>query len=232
MNVSPCVWVCPTNATSLLFVTPPILSASKMTAVPIDLDIYPDEEALLQGLLKGERDACACMLKRYAPRVYAVALRMMGDPDEAEEVLQEAFISACKHIHTFEGRSALSTWLHRITVNAALMRLRKRKAFEVSLDAPVETLDGDDIPRQIADWAYVPDDHALDTETRQVLEEAIAQLPDSMRTVFVLREIEGYNTEETAKMLGISVSAAKVRLHRARLRLRELLTPYFSERAK
>ncbi|MCO6449388.1 MAG: sigma-70 family RNA polymerase sigma factor [Caldilineales bacterium] len=200
-----------------------------MTTVPIDLEIYEDEEALLQGLLDGDRFACACMLKRHAPRVYAVALRMMGDPDEAEEVLQETFISACKNITTFEQRSALSTWLHRIATNAALMRLRKRKGYEVSLDAPVETLDGDDVPRQIADWAYAPSSHALDSETRQILEDAVAQLPETLRTTFILREIEGYSTEETATMLDISISAAKVRLHRARLRLREILTPYFSD---
>lgn len=199
-----------------------------MTGLQIDLDIYEDEEALLQGLKNGDRHACACMLKRYAPRVYAVALRMMGDPDEAEEVLQETFISACKNIQNFEGRSALGTWLHRIATNAALMRLRKRKEPQISLDTPIETLEGDDIPRQIEDWAFYPDDHVLGGETRQVLEQAISQLPETLRTVFVLREIEGYNTEETAELLNISPSAAKVRLHRARLRLRELLTPYFS----
>ncbi len=202
-----------------------------MTGLQIDLDIYKDDAALLQGLQNGERDACACMLKRFAPRVYAVAMRMMGDPHEAEEVLQDTFISACKNIHRFEGRSALNTWLHRIATNAALMRLRKRKTKEVSLDSPIESLDGDDIPRQIEDWAFYPADLVLDSETRDVLEQAIATLPDTLRTVFVLREIEGYSTAETAEMLNISVSAAKVRLHRARLRLRELLTPYFAEPA-
>ncbi len=200
-----------------------------MTGLQIDLDIYPDEAALMQALQNGEPDACACMLKHFAPRVYAVAMRMMGDPDEAEEVLQETFISACKNIQRFEGRSALNTWLHRIATNAALMRLRKRKNKEVSLDNPIESLDGDDIPRQIEDWDYYPADLALNSETRDVLEQAIATLPDTLRSVFVLREIEGYSTAEVAEMLDISVSAAKVRLHRARLRLRELLTPYFTE---
>ncbi len=200
-----------------------------MTGLQIDLDIYPDEAALVQALQNGEPDACACMVKQSAPRVYAVAMRMMGDPDEAEEVLQETFISACKNIQRFEGRSALNTWLHRIATNAALMRLRKRKNTEVSLDNPIEGLDGNDIPRQIEDWDYYPADLALNSETRDVLEQAIATLPDTLRSVFVLREIEGYSTAEVAEMLDISVSAAKVRLHRARLRLRELLTPYFTE---
>ncbi len=200
-----------------------------MNVLQIDLDIYDDEEALLQGLQNGEHHACACMIKRYAPRVYAVALRMMGDPDEAEEVLQETFISACKNIQKFEGRSALNTWLHRIATNAALMRLRKRKDREVSLDSPIETLQGDDIPRQIEDWAFQPAHMALDSETRDVIEQAVAELPLTLRSVFILRDIQGYSTAETADLLDISVSAAKVRLHRARLRMRELLTPYFSQ---
>ena len=127
-----------------------------MTGLYIDLEIYDDEEMLLRGLKNGDRHACACMLKRFAPRVYAVAMRMMGDPDEAEEVLQETFISACKNIQDFEERSALNTWLHRIATNAAVMRLRKRKHKEVSLDSPVETLDGDDIPRQIRGLGVLP----------------------------------------------------------------------------
>ena len=202
-----------------------------MTSIEIDLDIYPDEESLLQGLKRGDPEACACMLKQYAPRVYAIAIRMVNDRDEAEEVLQETFISACKNIDKFEGRSALGTWLHRIATNAALMRLRKRKKYEVSLDAPVETQNGDDVVREVEDWAFSPDDHALNSETRAVLEQAIAALPETLRTVFVLREIEGYSTEETANILGISISAAKVRLHRARLRLREILAPYFTQSA-
>ncbi len=199
-----------------------------MNVIPIDLNVYSDEEALLAGLRSGDRHACACLLKRFAPRVYAVALRMTGDPDEAEDVLQETFISACKHVHEFEGRSALGTWLHRIATNAALMRLRRHTPEEISLDQPVASLDNEDIPHEISDWTYYPAGHVLDGETRQVIEQAIAQLPDTLRSVFVLREIEGLSTEQTADLLGIGVSATKVRLHRARLRLRELLTPYFT----
>ncbi len=207
------------------------LSCIQMSTLHIDLDLYPDEAALIQGLKRGDRNACACLLKKYAPRVYAVAIRMMGDADEAEEVLQETFISACQHIQRFEERSALGTWLHRIATNAALMRLRKQKSQkEVSLDAPVEALGSDDLPRQIEDWTYFPADLSLNNELRDLLEQAILQLPETLRSVFILREIEGYDTAETAAMLNISTSAAKVRLHRARLQLRELLAPYFSEK--
>ena len=162
--------------------------------------------------------------------MYAIALRMVNDPQDAEEVTQETFISACKNIQNFEGRSSLGTWLHRIATNTALMHLRKQPVHQVSLDAPIETLDGDDIPRQIADWADYPAGHALESETRQILEQAIESLPETLRSVFILREIEGYSTEEVAEMLGIGSSAAKVRLHRARLRLRESLAPYFAEK--
>ncbi len=199
-----------------------------MTGIEIDLDIYPDEAALVAGLKRGDPEACACMIKQYAPRVYAIAIRMLNDPDDAEEVLQETFISACKNINKFEERSALGTWLHRIATNAALMHLRKRKHREVSLDEPIEVQDGDDIYREVQDWTLAPDDHAMNSEVRDVLEKAISELPDTLRTVFILREIEGYSTEETAQILGISVSAAKVRLHRARLRLRQLLAPHFA----
>ena len=202
-----------------------------MTGIEIDLDIYPDEAALLEGLKRGDPEACACMIKQYAPRVYAIAIRMVNDPDEAEEVLQETFISACKNIDKFEGRSALGTWLHRIATNAALMHLRKRKNREVSLDEPIGTQSGDDVFREVQDWTIAPDDHAMNSETRDVLEKAIAELPDTLRTVFILREIEGYSTEETANILGISISATKVRLHRARLRLRESLAQYFTQPA-
>jgi len=200
-----------------------------MTGIEIDLDIYPDEASLLEALKRGDPEACACMIKQYAPRVYAIAMRMVNSKEEAEEVLQETFISACKNINKFEGRSALGTWLHRIATNATLMHLRKRKNREVSLDAPIEMQDGYAVHREIEDWAFSPDDHAMNSEMRDMLETAIADLPETLRTVFVLREIEGYSTAETARILDISVSAAKVRLHRARLRLRQSLAPYFTQ---
>lgn len=127
-----------------------------MNVIPIDLNIYSDEEALLTGLRAGDRHACACLLKRFAPHVYAVALRMTGDPDEAEDVLQETFISACKHVQEFEGRSALGTWLHRIATNAALMRLRRHTPDEVSLDQPIASLEGEDIPRRSPTGRSIP----------------------------------------------------------------------------
>lgn len=199
-----------------------------MPGLQIDLDIYPDEKSLIAGLKAGEKMACACLVKRYASQMYAVALRITGDESEAEEVLQEAFISACGKIHTFEERSRLSTWLYRIATNAALMHLRQRREDTVSLDEPQLMAEGDELPRQLSDWSVEPSEQVLSNELRQVLEEAIHKLPPSLRAAFVLRDIQGLSTQEAAEVLDISPGALKVRLHRARLQLRELLAEYLA----
>jgi RNA polymerase sigma-70 factor (ECF subfamily) len=192
------------------------------------LQIYDDEAALLEGLRRGEPDACTCLVKRFASLVYAKALRMVGDVDEAEGVLQLTFIKACEKFATFEGRSGLGTWLYRIAANEALMKLRRRRAPMESIDEVAETIQPEDIPQNLHAWPIDPANAALDTELRRQLDAALAALPESQRAVFVLREIEGLNTEETATALGLSESAVKVRLHRARLRLRELLAGYLA----
>ncbi|MCB0199657.1 MAG: sigma-70 family RNA polymerase sigma factor [Caldilineae bacterium] len=199
-----------------------------MPGLAIDLDIYPDEAALLEALKSGDKYACACMIKHHGSQMYAVALRIVGDSDEAEEVVQEAFISACKKVDTFEGRSKLSTWLYRITTNAALMRLRRQRGDTVSLDEPQLMEDGDLLPRQLGDWQVEPSEEALTSELRQVMEEAVQDLNPTLRAAFVLRDIQGLNTEEAAAALEISESALKVRLHRARLQLRESLAGYLA----
>jgi RNA polymerase sigma-70 factor (ECF subfamily) len=190
----------------------------------IDLSIYPDEAALLEGLRAGNRYACSCLLKHFGPRLYRVALQMTGDPDEAEDVLQEALIRSCEHIGDFKGSSALGTWLHRITVTTALMHLRRRG----SALTPVTTL-GDDSPPgadPFVDLSAGPSDEVLSAELRERLEAAILALPDTLRLAFVLRDIEGLTTKAAAEVLGISESALKVRLHRARLALRASLAAY------
>ncbi len=151
----------------------------------------------------------------------------MNDRQEAEEVLQETFISAFRALERFEGRSQLSTWLYRIGYNAALMRLRKRRLPTLSLDEPREGEEGEYTPRQLVDWTAAPDQLLMGQELRQVLNAALATLPESLRSVFVLRDIEGLSTAEAAAALGLTETNAKVRLHRARLALRERLTGYF-----
>jgi RNA polymerase sigma-70 factor, ECF subfamily len=195
---------------------------------PIDLHVYDDEAALLEGLHKGEPDACTCLVKRFAPLVYAKALRMLGDPDDAEGVLQLTFIKACEKFATFEERSALGTWLYRIAANEALMQLRRRSAPIESIDDVAETIRPADIPQNLHVWPLDPSAAALDTELRSQLDAALAALPEGLRMVFVLRELHGLSTEETAAALDLGESAVKVRLHRARLRLRELLAGYLT----
>lgn len=197
-----------------------------MAGLKIDLSVYDSEAALLDGLRKGEPDACACLIKRFAPLIYARALHLVGDPDEAEGVLQLTFIKACEKFASFEGRSGLGTWLYRIATNEALMKLRRRPAAAESIDDLADTIQADDLPQNLHAWPINPAHAALDGELRAHLEAALAALPENLRVVFVLREMEGLSTEETAAALGLSASAVKVRLHRARLRLRELLAAY------
>lgn len=177
---------------------------------------------------EGQQEAYAEIVERYSGTVYNLALRLMKDPHEAEEVLQETFISAFRALPRFEGRSQLSTWLYRIGYNAALMRLRKRRPRTESLDEPATTENGDQVPRQLVDWGSVPDALLLNRELRTVLNQALATLPATLSSVFVLRDIEGLSTAETAEVLSLTETNVKVRLHRARAALRERLTEYFS----
>jgi RNA polymerase sigma-70 factor (ECF subfamily) len=194
----------------------------------IDLSVYDSESALLDGLRAGEPDACTCLVKRFAPLVYAKAVRMVADPDEAEGVLQLTFIKACEKLSTFEGRSGLGTWLYRIATNEALMQLRRGHGAFATLDTLDELIQPADLPQNLHAWPIDPARAALNNELHGQLERALVALPEGLRVVFVLREIEGLSTEETAAALDLGESAVKVRLHRARLRLRELLAGYLA----
>lgn len=202
-----------------------------MPGPSIDLSIYADEATLLDGLRRRDPDACTCLVKRFAPLVYSRALRLIGDPDEAEGILQSTFIKACEALPTFDGASSLGTWIYRIATNEGLMLLRRRKP-QVALDDVAEHLQPEELPQQLHVWAPDPQRIALDSELRAHIEQAIAALPEPLRVVVELRDIEGLSTEETAAYLGISPGAVKVRLHRARLRLREALADYFAEHAE
>lgn len=187
-----------------------------------------DEAGLVAALRAGDQAAYAGLVERYSPTIYNLALRMMNDREEAEEVLQETFLSAFRALPRFEGRSQLGTWLYRIAYNAALMRLRKRQLPTMSIDEPVQNDDGDQMPRQLVDWTTRPDEILLTGELRGVLDAAVAGLPETLRSVFTLRDIEGLSTAETAEVLGLTETNVKVRLHRARLALRERLAAYFA----
>ncbi len=193
----------------------------------IDLTIYDDESELLAGLRRRDRMACMCLLKRFAPRLYRLALQLTGEADDAEDVLQESLIQACDHVAEFEGRSGLYTWLHRIVVNTALMRVRRKQPQTVSLDTSPASADGEvAIAATLADSSSEPGRDVLSLELRDAIGEALLRLPDALRVAFVLRDVEGLSTRDAAAALGIAESAIKVRLHRARLALRESLAAY------
>lgn len=186
---------------------------------------------LVQAAQQGDKRAFAQLVEKYEQRVYNLARKMMRDPQDAEDVLQETFISVYRNLGNFHGDSSFSTWLYRIATNASLMKLRARKEPALSLDEPIESEDNDNLPREIVDWGITPEQALLNNETRGKMDTAITELPEMLRTVFVLRDIEGLSVQETADVLAISVPNVKTRLHRARLLLRESLSAYFKDRA-
>ena len=191
------------------------------------------EAELIERVQAGDKAACAQCVEIHAPAVYRVALRMMGDPLEAEDVMQETFLNAFRTIESFEGRSGLATWLYRIANNVALMRLRKYQPLFVPIDLQSAEGDGPQTtPLQLFDWCCLPEEDFASAEAQGELERAIGALPPVWRAVFVLRELEGLSTEETAQALELTPANVKVRLHRARLWLRERLAGYFTELAK
>jgi RNA polymerase sigma-70 factor, ECF subfamily len=161
------------------------------------------------------------LIELYADRIYSVALRITGSPDEAADAVQDAFLSAYEHRSTFRGESAASTWLYRIAVNAALQRVRARRPtehLEPSTGEDAEPIDwSEDVPRRVEV-----------AELRAMLERGIAHLPVNERTAFVLRDIEGLSTAEAAAVLELTEAALKSRLHRARVLLRQLLADYLA----
>ncbi len=188
-----------------------------------------DELKLIRALQQGDRTACSDLVERYAGQVYGVALRLTRHPNEAEEVLQETFIAACRGVEDFQARSSLGTWLYRIATNNGLMRLRRKQPDVVS----VEDLEADGFenlePGGLSPWPIEPEEDVLDEELRQQMAQAVEALPDTLRVAFVLRDLEGLSTEEAAEALDITPGAVKVRLHRARLALRAALSEYFLE---
>lgn len=189
------------------------------------------ETQLVEALRHGNRAACTDLVERYASRIYGVALRLTGHPNEAEEVLQETLIAACRAVEGFEARSSLGTWLYRIATNQGLMRLRKHQPGMVSFDDTGE-FNADQLqPSLTGAWGDEPETDVLSGELRGELERALDDLPEALRSAFVLRDIEGLSTHEAAEALEITPGALKVRLHRARLSLREALNSYFTQAA-
>ena len=194
------------------------------SATPVD-----DEAALVAQLRAGDESAYEQVVRAYGGRLLAVARRIVGTEEDARDVVQDAFLNAFRSFARFEGNAKLSTWLHRIVVNAALMKLRTRKRKpEQSIDTMLPSfLDDGHHEERFQSWEEPVDKVMERKETRELVRQQIDALPEGYRTVLVLRDIEGLDTEETAKLLGLSVNATKIRLHRARQALRTMLAPHF-----
>jgi RNA polymerase sigma-70 factor (ECF subfamily) len=188
------------------------------------------EDFSLEKLRVGDRAEFARLVEAYSGVIYRLALRIVSNPQDAEDVLQETFLKALRALKNFDGRSSLSTWLYRIATNEALMLLRKNRRVVISLDEPLENDEQEMEPLQIVDWCCLPENELMSSEARAYLDKAVETLPHSLRVVFLLRDIEGLSTLETGEVLGLSETAVKTRLSRARMRLRELLTGYFGAR--
>lgn len=191
--------------------------------------LAPDEVRFVAELQEGRAEAFEHLVRGYGGRMLAVARRLLHHEEDAQDAVQEAFVNAFRSIGTFDGRSQIGTWLHRIVVNAALMKLR-RKARKP--ERSIEEL----LPTWLPDghreapgpaWAESGESMLARRETRELVRQSIEQLPETYRTVLVLRDIEELDTEETARLLEVTSAVVKTRLHRARQALRTLLDPHF-----
>jgi RNA polymerase sigma-70 factor (ECF subfamily) len=185
-----------------------------------------EERGLIQRLKVGDHEAFETLFQRYVNTVYQQAIRLLGQQAEAEEVVQEVFLTVYEKVHTFRGQSTFATWLYRVTVNTALTKLRSRKrSEEFGFDdyLPRAHDDGDSLVRPVVDWSNELEDRLASEEIQRLIWHAIEQLPPTDKTVVVLSDLEGLSDREIGAALGLTVGAVKSRLHRARLFLREKL---------
>jgi RNA polymerase sigma-70 factor (ECF subfamily) len=196
------------------------------------MDISANTEISLDRLKAGDQAEFARLVDLATPSIYRLAVKMLGGSQDAEDVLQNTFLKALQSLPEFEGRSSPMTWLYRIAVNESLMLIRKRRPQVAIADEPVGESDDIIAPVQLTDWCCLPESEFLTAESRKALDSAIHTLPDKLRAVFLLRDIEGLSIQETMEALGLSDTAVKSRLLRARLHLREQLSVYFGDRLR
>ena len=188
-------------------------------------------ESSLDALKSGDRDEFARLEAVFSGPIYRLAIKMLGDQQDAEDVLQNTFLNAFKHISNFEEHSSLATWLYRIAANEALMMIRKQRPETILTDISAKDDESEDFsPVQLVDWCCLPEDELLSSEARSRLDQAIQHLPERLRIVFILRDLEGLSIEETSQARDLSQTAVKTHLLRARLNLREQLSSYYGER--
>lgn len=187
-----------------------------------------DEHLLVAAAKRGDAAAFEELVSRYERKIFRLTMNITRNREDAEDAMQDAFLKSYTHLKDFQGDSRFYTWLVRIAANEALMRLRKRRPNQFSLDEPIEG-DEDLMPRELEDWGPSPEQRFAQTEMHEILSEVIDKLEPEYRVIFVLRDVEELSTEETATTLGISVPAVKSRLLRARLKLRQKLDRYFRQ---
>jgi RNA polymerase sigma-70 factor, ECF subfamily len=186
-----------------------------------------DEIACLEAMRRGDPTCLGGFFEAWADRLFRLSLRLTGDPAAAEDVVQEAFLKLMAGAGAIEGRSRLATWLYRVAYNASIDRLRDRRR---ALPVPEEDGEGVPMPSLLVDFRLSPEEMLRDAETRRALEDAVASLPPSLRAAFLLRDVEGLSTSEAAEVLSVTDTNLKVRLHRARLLLREQLSAFVAGR--
>jgi RNA polymerase sigma-70 factor (ECF subfamily) len=187
-------------------------------------------EISVEALKADDRAEFARLVDVASSPIYRLGLKMLGNPQDAEDVLQNTFLKAMQSLKHFEGRSSPLTWLYRIAVNEALMLIRRQRPQVEIAEEPQEDADNLPAPMQLTDWCCLPESDFLTAESRRALDAAILTLPEKLRVVFLLRDIEGLSIYETSEALNLSETAVKTRLLRARLYLREQLSVYFSDR--
>jgi RNA polymerase sigma-70 factor, ECF subfamily len=192
-----------------------------------------DEDlALVQSSQNGETAAFEELIKRYDRKLLHIALNVTRNPEDAEEAVQDTFLKAYRNLNRFEGKAKFATWLTRIAINESLTKLRKQHGNkETSLERDIR-LDGEVLPLDVADWAPNPEERYGVSQLRDILTKSLQELRPALRVVFVLRDVEGFSTSETAEALRLTQASVKARLFRARLELRERLSKYFRKSAR
>jgi len=192
--------------------------------------VREDEHLLVAAARTGDAAAFEELVNRYEGKIFRLTRNITGNREDAEDAMQDAFLKAYAHLLDFKGDSRFYTWLVRIAANEALMRLRKRRPGQFSLDEPIEG-ESDLMPRELEEWRPSPEQDYAQTEMQNIVSDVIDRLEPEYRLVFLLRDFEELSTQETADALGISVPAVKSRLLRARLKLREKLSRHFRQGA-
>ena len=196
------------------------------------MNISTTNDFSLEALRAGDRAEFARLVDALSTPIYRLGLKMLGNAQDAEDILQNTFLNALTHLPDFEGRSSVSTWLYRIAANEALMLIRKRKSNINIEDMQPEDADDVPLPETFVDWSVLPEKELLSNEGKKAIEAAIKKLPESLRMVFILRDVEDLSIKETAEILNLTEVNVKTRLLRARMALREQLSSYYAERTR